>query len=125
MLGYNDNEDPLSHQYEFHCWDKPYLRDLAPWSVEWFLDSLGTDDPDEILGNNSRNAGWLRLDGLLANSSGPEAIDNPAIYAVLIERTGAYMAADLPFERCSQTNGDLLPLGIFGDGPNPVAGDDQ
>ncbi|MBK7876700.1 MAG: choice-of-anchor E domain-containing protein [Planctomycetes bacterium] len=125
VLGYNDNEDPLSHQYEFGCWDKPYLRDLAPWSVESFLESMNTDDPDEILGASYRNAGWLRLDGLLANSSGPEAIDNPAIYAVLIERTGPYMAADLPFERCTQYNGDLLPLGILGDGPNPVAGDDQ
>jgi hypothetical protein len=61
----------------------------------------------------------------VANSFGPETIQDPAIYAVLIERFGGYAAADLPFEWCSQTNGDLLPVSNFGDGPKPVPGDNQ
>ena len=54
-----------------------------------------------------------------------ETIHDPAVYAVLIERSGGQYAAELPFEFCGQANGDLLPTGLFGDGPNPVNGDDQ
>ena len=77
------------------------------------------------MGANYRNAGWIRLNGLVANSDGPETIEDPAIYAVLIERAGLYAAADLPWEECNQNNGDLLPLGNFGDGPNPANDDNQ
>ncbi len=125
VLGYNDNEDPQSSQYSFHCWAKPYLREVAPFTLESYLDALPTNAPGEIGGASFKESGWLRLDGLVANSSGPEAIQNPAIYAVLVERAGGYAVADLPFEYCSQTNGDLIPTSIFGDGPNPVAGDNQ
>ena len=125
ILGYNDNEDPLSAQYEFYCWDKPKLRDFAEFTLESSLDLNPTNDPDEIVGAPTKESGWLRIDGLVANSSGPEAILDPAIYAVLVECTNNLCAADLPWERCSQRNGDLLPNSIFGDGPNPVAGDNQ
>jgi len=125
VLGYNDNEDPLSSQYSFQCWAKPKLAEVAPFTLESYLDSLPTNSPNEILGASTRESGWLRLDGLVANSFGPETIQDPAIYAVLIERFGGYAAADLPFEWCSQTNGDLLPVSNFGDGPKPVPGDNQ
>jgi hypothetical protein len=125
VLGYNDNEDPLSSQYSFYCWAKPKLTDVAPFSRETYLDSLPTNNPNEILGATTRESGWLRIDGLVANSFGPETIQDPAVYAVLVERFGGYAAADLPFELCSQTNGDLLPVSNFGDGPKPVAGDNQ
>jgi len=42
-------------------------------------------------------------------------IQDPAFYAVLVERIGTYGAADLPFELCSQNNGDLLPRSLLGD----------
>lgn len=124
FLVYNDNEDPTSGEYEFRCWDKPLLRDFSAATLQSALENT-IDDPDEIVGANYRNAGWIRLDGLIANSDGPEAIEDPAIYAVLIERAGLYAAADLPWEECNQNNGDLLPLGNFGDGPNPVNNDNQ
>jgi hypothetical protein len=124
FLIFNDNEDPTSGEYEFRCWDKPLLRDFSAATLQSALENT-IDDPDEIVGANYRNAGWIRLDGLVANSDGPEVIDDPAIYAVLIERAGTYAAADLPWEECNQNNGDLLPLGNFGDGPNPVNNDNQ
>lgn len=124
-LIFNDNEEATSQQYEFYCWDKVNLRDFSGATLESTLDGLLSDDPDEILGHNSRNAGWISLNGNVANSNGPESILDPAIYAVLVERTGVYAASDLPWEYCTQNNGDLLPVNIFGDGPNPVAGDNQ
>lgn len=124
FLVYNDNEDPTSGEYEFRCWDKPLLRDFSAATLQSALENT-IDDPDEIVGANYRNAGWIRLNGLVANSDGPETIEDPAIYAVLIERAGLYAAADLPWEECNQNNGDLLPLGNFGDGPNPANDDNQ
>lgn len=124
FLIFNDNEDPTSGEYEFRCWDKPLLRDFSAATLQSALENT-IDDPDEIVGSSSRNAGWIRINGLVANSDGPEVIDDPAIYAVLIERAGTYAAADLPWEECNQNNGDLLPLGNFGDGPNPVNNDNQ
>jgi hypothetical protein len=124
ISGFNDNEEPFSAQYTFYCWAKPFLRDFAAPTLQSYL--LGTNqNPNEILGLNEES-GWLTLNGLVANSSGPESIADPAIYAVLIEELEGHWAADLPFECCSQTNGALLPTSIFGDGdPTPVAGDNQ
>jgi hypothetical protein len=122
--GYNDNEEPFSGQYTFYCWDKPYLRDFSAATLQSYL--LGTNqNPNEILGLN-QESGWMTIDGLTANSVGPESIADPAFYAVLVEQLQSHWAADLPWECCSQTNGALLPVSIFGDGdPNPVPGDDQ
>ena len=125
VLGFNDNEEPFSSQYEFYCWDKPKLREVAPFALQDYLANQTNDDPDEIVGAPQRESGWLILDGLVANSAGPEAIVDPAIYAVLVECAGGQCAADLPFERCSQENGDLLPNGPFGDGPDAVPGDNR
>lgn len=125
ILGYNDNEDPQSSQYSFSCWTKAPLREVAPFSLESYLDSLPTNDTEEILGASDRESGWLRINGLVANSVAGETIQDPAVYAVLVERFGGYGAADLPFEFCTQVNGDLVPVHVFGDGPNPSAGDNQ
>lgn len=123
FLVYNDSEDTFSHDRDFYCWDKRPLIEWAPSTESSFLTSVG-DDPEEILGAESHVAGWMRLDGLTAFSS-QESINDPAIYAVLVESFAAYNVADLPFERCAQGNGDLLPVSPLGDGPMPVAGDDQ
>jgi hypothetical protein len=120
---YTDSEDALSQDRSFYCWDKRPLIDWSPSTLNAFLMSVG-DDPEEIIGAPSRTAGWLRIDGLVASST-QEQIDDPAIYAVLIDSFGPYNVADLPFEKCTQANGDLLPSSPLGDGPVPVADDDQ
>lgn len=122
VQGWNDAEQSFSSSYTFTCWAEPLLTELAGITTESGLRSLG-DDPAEILGMNDRESGWMTIRGLMASSS-METIHAPAIYAVLVERVAGFAAADLPFERC-QRNGDLLPKGPLGDGPVPVAGDEQ
>jgi hypothetical protein len=110
---YNDNEEAFSAQYEFYCWANPRLVDINSAFLESFLDST-TNDPNEIVGRPQHEAGWFKVDGAFAQSAAA-VIDDPAIYAVLIERAGMYAVAALPFELCSQDNGDLLPQDLFGD----------
>lgn len=128
FLLYNDNEEQFSAQREFYCWDKAFLIDVSPFFKESFLDGLGTNDPREIVGRSTKEAGWFRFDGNSAVSS-VEFILDPAVYGFLIERVNSTYAADLPWELCSQQNGDLLPLGILGDprkgAPGGVLGDNQ
>jgi len=119
LLMYNDNEEQFSGQKEFYCWERMHLIDINPFFRESFLDSLGTNDPQEIIGRPSHEAGWFRFDGN-SNVSSAEFISDPAVYGFLIERVNSTYAADLPWELCSQDNGDLLPTGIFGD-PRPFA----
>jgi hypothetical protein len=122
---YNDNEEAFSAQYSFRCWDRVRLADINGIFLESFLDSTN-DAPGEIVGANSRESGWFRVYGGTAFSSA-EQINDPAIYAVLVERIASHGASDLPFESVAlQANGALLPQGIFGDGdPIPVNGDNQ
>ncbi len=113
FLIYNDNEEEFSAQYTFRCWADPRLVDISGTFQEAFLDSTN-NDPTEIRGRPDHEAGWFKVNGFVAFS--PAAlINDPAIYAVLVERTAGYAAAALPFELCSQTNGALLPHSIFGD----------
>jgi len=122
--GFNDNEVAFSDQYTFFCWDKPLLRDFSASTLQSYLLSTN-NNPNEIYGL-AEESGWLTLDGLVANSIGPESIQDPAFYAVLIEELNHRWEADLPFECGCQQNGALLPTSIFGDGdPTPVAGDNQ
>ena len=58
--------------------------------------------------------GWMRIDGAIADST-VVSIEDPAFYAVLVEKVGNRGAADLPFEAGLQDNGALLPRSIFGD----------
>lgn len=111
--GFNDNEQLESQDFQFFCWDKPLLRDVAAFTLESHLDST-LNDPDEIIGEPEKEAGWFTVDGLIDQSS-IEVITNPAVYAVLIEIFGECSAADLPWE-CGCADGALLPKGILGDG---------
>lgn len=120
FLIYNDNEQVFSAEHRFDCWAKPRLVEISNIFLNDFLLDSTQHDPSESVGG--REAGWMVLDGAVANSVA-DSIDDPAIYAVLIEHVRATASADLPFEYCSQTNGDLLPAGIFGDGPNAGPGD--
>jgi hypothetical protein len=125
---YDDNENATSATYPFRCWTKVRLRDISGAFLETALEQ--NDNPAEIAGAPSREAGWIRIDGQTA-SSGFETINDPAIYAVLIQQHfyALFSAADLPFELCSQINGDLLPESVFGDprpgAPSGIQGDNQ
>ncbi len=110
---FNDNEDPFSAQYTFHCWAKVPLLNIS----NMFSNSLlhaSDDAPEEVLGDPNTETGWIRLDGFRASSTNT-VINDPAFLAVLIENRGAFSSADLPFELCTQTNGDLLPTALNGD----------
>ncbi len=113
FLIYNDNEEVFSAEYTFECWDKPYLLDISGLFANAFLKTTN-HDPLEILGAPGLEAGWIRINGGIAQSS-QIVIQDPAFYAVLVERIGPFAAADLPFELCSQNNGDLLPRSLLGD----------
>ncbi|MFO1010154.1 MAG: choice-of-anchor E domain-containing protein [Planctomycetota bacterium] len=113
FLVYNDNEEVFSAQYTFYCWEDPRLSQINNVFTQEFLAST-SHAPSEILGLPERESGWFKVNGLLAQSTQAEVVD-PAIYAVLIERVAPYSVADLPWELCSQTNGDLLPTSLFGD----------
>jgi hypothetical protein len=110
---FNDNEDPFSAQYTFHCWAKTPLVEISGMFSNSLLHA-SEDDPNEVIGDPSTETGWIRLDGHIATSSVTSIID-PAFLAVLIENRGLMSASALPWELCTQTNGDLLPLGILGD----------
>lgn len=114
FLIYNDNEEAFSSEYEFYCWDKPNLLEISGVFANDFLKNWTNDDPAEVIGAPSRESGWMRIDGAVATSP-VLSIADPAFYAVLVERIGPYGAADLPFEYCTQDNGDLLPTGLHGD----------
>ena len=113
FLVWNDNEEVFSAQYTFYCWEDPRLSQINNVFTQEFLAST-SHAPSEILGLPERESGWFKVNGLLAQSTQAEVVD-PAIYAVLIERVAPYSVADLPWELCSQTNGDLLPTSLFGD----------
>lgn len=122
---YNDNEEPFSREFTFTCWAKPRLQDITSIVNQDNL-VLTMQDPDEPFGDRTRETGWIRIDGQIAQSS-VEVIVDPAFYAVLIEydRMATAAAADLPFEYCTQANGDLLPFSLQGDGPPFSTTDNQ
>lgn len=115
FLVYNDNEEVLSTQYIFRCWDTPDLTDISNVFLNSFLRNQTNDDPNEIAHTN-RESGWMRINGRIAVSTTNFVIDDPAVYAVLVEHiTSGHSVAELPFELCTQDNGDLLPIDPFGD----------
>ena len=112
FLIWNDNEQQFSAEYSFNCWDDPELLEISGVFGQDFL-AGSADDPDEIVGAPYLESGWFRVNGALADSLAV-SIPNPAIYAVLVEEMGTYVAADLPFEYCSQDNGSLLARNLLG-----------
>jgi hypothetical protein len=114
FLAYNDNEEALSFQHSFQCWERIPLLDLNSLFGNAFLQRSTVQNPLEIIGMPTRESGWIRIEGKDATSAN-HIIKDPAFYAVLIERTGVYKVADLPFELCSQANGSLWPEGLDGD----------
>jgi hypothetical protein len=114
VLLYNDNEEVFSAQTSFECWVKRPLLDISGAFGQSFL-AGSNQNPNEILGATTRESGWFRLDGRVASSSAA-AFPDPAILALFIEHMpGEHSASDLPFEQGTQTNGDLILIGVLGD----------
>ena len=118
FLYYNDNEEEFSDTHEFYCWDKPTLMDISFGFENDWLQNQTDDDPDEILGAPWQESGWICLQGCFAYST-RETIEDPSIYAVLVEHVGTWGVADLPFECGVRINGSLMPDDVFGDGDGP------
>jgi hypothetical protein len=116
FLIYNDNEQVFSAQHSFKCWEMKRLSSISSAFTRDFL--LSTfQNPFEVLGAPHLESGWMKINGNVAQSRAA-SIDDPAILAVLVEQFFAiatFGSADLPFHSGEQDNGDLLPLGIFGD----------
>ncbi len=113
FLIYNDNEQQFSAEYSFICWDDPKLLQISGVFANDFLRFNTLHDPEEIVGAPLLESGWFRFNGAIASSTVVD-IPSPAVYGVLIERIGIYVAGDLPFELCSQTNGALLARNLLG-----------
>jgi hypothetical protein len=114
FLVYNDNEEVFSAQRQFRCWERIPLDVISGIFLQSFLVTTN-HAANEPLGAPGRESGWMRVDGGVAFSM-IDQIDDPAIYAVLVERTARVAgAADLPFERGEQDNGSLWPNVPFGD----------
>lgn len=115
LLIFNDNEVALSAQKSFRCWAKLPLPEVSGSFDAAFLANMTNDSPAEILGASSHESGWLRIQGAVA-TAGITTIADPAILALLVERTATSAGAELPFVQGRQPRGDLLPAGIAWDG---------
>jgi len=114
FLIYNDNEEVFSSEYRFTCWDRVRILDISGIFHNGFLQNWTNHDAAEIVGVPGREAGWMRLQGAVANSTNT-VIHDPSVYAVLVEKIGDMGASDLPFELGSRDNGELLPRSNLGD----------
>jgi hypothetical protein len=114
LLIYNDNEEVFSAQHVFQCWTRVPLLEISGLFDNDYLHSATDQASDEVLGHSELETGWMVLDGNVALSS-VKAIEDPAFYAVLVDRSELLSGADLPFELCEQRNGSLLPVAITGD----------
>lgn len=115
FLVYNDNEQQFSAEYTFKCWERVSLSSVSLLFGNSFL--LGTNhDTGEGFGAApmTRESGWFRVWGDIASSTSTD-IDDPAVYAVLIEAISSYGGADLPFESPDgNANGKLLARSLDG-----------
>ncbi len=107
FLIYNDNEEVFSSEYTFHCWEKVKLLNISGIFANGFLKDFTNHAANEILGAALYESGWFEFKGALANST-TTTILNPAVYGVLIERTGDVGVADLPWEEGKNLTGKLL-----------------
>ena len=107
FLIYNDNEEVFSAEYTFRCWEKVALNDISLIFSNYFLQNFTNHAANEILGAPMWEAGWFEFSGALANSTTTTILD-PAVYGVLVERTGSVGVADLPWEEGQNATGKLL-----------------
>jgi hypothetical protein len=115
LLVFNDNEVVLSSQTDFRCWRKVGLSTLSGIFSQTFLATSTNDNSNEIVGSPAHEAGWMIVDGNLAQSQNT-VISDPAILAVLVENTGVSAGAEIPFIDGRQV-GNLFPSSNSGQGP--------
>ncbi len=115
LVLWNDNAEAFSAQTAFHCWAKQSLSSISGAFSNNFLHIASNNDPNEILGAPAEESGWFKLDGAVSSSSNI-LIPDPAILAVLIERTNpSDFATEMPFYLGEQANGDLVITSPDGD----------
>jgi hypothetical protein len=117
FLIYNDNEEVFSAQHQFRCWDRSYLSEINGAFDNAFLLSTGHalgETSGLLAGGIPVETGWFRMDGNVAFST-QASFPDPAFLALFIERPTIFATAKLPFSTGEQSNGDLLPVSIFGD----------
>lgn len=120
FLVYNDDSNVFSTQHVFRCWDRTPLSSISGLFNNSFL-SVTNNDPNEILGMNNQEAGWMRLAGSFAVGM-DQFIESPAFLAALVtSRPGpggqGGQFVTLPFERGTNANGSLLNSEDPIDGP--------
>lgn len=116
FLAFNDNEEIFSAQYEFTCWDRAPLTVINGIFTKNFLQLATNQNTNEILGATTEESGWIWINGHVASSTTTD-IPDPAILAVLVERSAAAkVGGSLPFFKGTQPRGDLLPTGNSWDG---------
>lgn len=107
----NDQGLSTTDQYVFstsQCWNKELLRDVT--SGVWETSLEGTaNDPAEIVGWNTHEAGWLTLSG---QSTASGSTDEPAMLAVLIQgsifgRSNGYGISMSPVFSGTRTTGSF------------------
>lgn len=107
FLIFNDNERIFSSEYTFRCWERVHLTDISNIFRNDFLADWTDDDPQEIVGAQNVESGWIHISGHSYGNSSATFMD-PSFYAVLIERISSMGASDLPFEMGeTRTNGTL------------------
>jgi len=108
-LAYNDNEEAFSGQLSFDCWDIRRLENISGIFTDAFLESTNHNVNETGVGD--LETGWIRLVGSTAFSTAQQR-SNPAFMVASID-LGLF--ASLPYGIGTNVNGDLLPLGPFGD----------
>jgi hypothetical protein len=104
VLVWNDNEQPFSTTVYFPCWEFLPLTEVSGATYEDFLLSTNHNPLELWDGNNNplvphKKTGWIWFEGDWAwNPQTTFTIDNPSLYAVLVENVGGISAADLPWE---------------------------
>jgi hypothetical protein len=113
---YNDNEEMFSAQLTFDCWDRFRLTDITNAFRDSFLQG-SNNNPAETQGLNEET-GWYEMNGIVAFTTAAQ-IQDPAFLAMQIQEIGIFrsQSAERAFMIGRQSNGDLLPVSIFGDVP--------
>ena len=111
ILGCNDNEEVFSSALSFGCWARMSLSSISGSFTQSFLVTTNQNPSESYPGG--LETGWFQLDGGVAFSSAA-SINSAAVLAVLLEPAQEHLA-ELPFGRGTQSNGDLLPTGLFPD----------
>jgi hypothetical protein len=97
FLIFNDNEKPYSKTKQFPCWYRSYLNEVSGVFENSFLVDTDHDEDEPVGFEDLIETGWFYMYGEQAYYD-TLTIDNPSIYAVLVEAIGKeFGSADLPW----------------------------